>query len=99
MVIAIVNVPGLFDDFSNNLELALSTAFYYDHQDSSIQETITNQIKHFYFDDNLTMEKFSNITNVSFYLFDLSGLHSHIRETYIKTIQLAMKSLDWRHSK
>lgn len=39
-------------------------AFYYNHLDLSVQKSITNQIKDFYFDGQLTHDKGFNVTNV-----------------------------------
>lgn len=58
---AVLYIPGLYDEFANNLEYALPILFYYDHQDLPVKEAITMKIKEFYFNDG-TKEK--NITNV-----------------------------------
>lgn len=57
-------MPGLFDDFSGNLQSVLPIALNYDHHDSSVQEWITQKIKDFYFSNNLNKEKEKNVTNV-----------------------------------
>lgn len=64
-ILAISNIPGLFDTFAANLDFALPIAFYYDHHDTWTQESITNQINEFYFNNDLTRERESNVTNVS----------------------------------
>lgn len=62
---ALFNLPGLFDDFSNNLNSVLPIALNYDHHDSLVQEYITTKINEFYFANNLSKEKEKNVTNVS----------------------------------
>lgn len=44
--------------------------FYYDHQDLSVQEAITQKISEFYFNKNLSRNNFANVTNVICYEFD-----------------------------
>nr|AXB38858.1 juvenile hormone esterase [Sitodiplosis mosellana] len=60
----IFNIPGLFDEFVRDLNFALSILFYYDHQDLSVQELITEQINEFYFSKNLSRNHFANVTNL-----------------------------------
>lgn len=69
-IVAFSNIPGLFDEFANNLERALSIALYYDHHDLSTQKSITNKIKQFYFNNELTREKEMNVTNVIYFEID-----------------------------
>lgn len=66
-ILAFFNIPGLFESFAENLAHALSVGLYYDHHDLDVQESITKQIKEFYFDNHLTREKKSNVTNVIFF--------------------------------
>lgn len=62
---AIFSIPGLFEDFSKNLEKVLPIALNYDHHSRSVQEWMTKQVNKFYFDNNLTRESVTNVTNVS----------------------------------
>lgn len=62
--LALFNLPGLFEDFATNLDLALPIALNYDHHDSSVQEWITEKINEFYFGNSLSKEKEKNVTNV-----------------------------------
>lgn len=62
--LALFNLPGLFEDFATNLDLALPIALNYDHHDSSVQEWITEKINEFYFGNSLSKEKEQNVTNV-----------------------------------
>lgn len=62
--LALFNLPGLFDELADNLDNALPFAFYYDHHDLEKQKTITDKIKQFYFNNELTREKDLNLTNV-----------------------------------
>lgn len=64
---ALFNLPGLFDDFSDNLNSVLPIALNYDHHDSLVQEYITTKINEFYFANNLSKEKEKNVTNVSWF--------------------------------
>lgn len=64
-LVAIFSIPGLFEDFAKNLEKALPVALNYDHHSRSVQEWMTKQISQFYFDNNLTRESVTNVTNVS----------------------------------
>ncbi|XP_055308049.1 juvenile hormone esterase isoform X2 [Sitodiplosis mosellana] len=58
------NLPGLFDDFSENLNSVLPIALNYDHHDSFVQEYITTKINEFYFANSLSKEKEKNVTNL-----------------------------------
>lgn len=62
--VAFFNLPGLFDKFADNLDYVLPIAFYYDHHEQSQQNSITNRIKQFYFNNNLTRDAKKNVTNV-----------------------------------
>lgn len=62
---AILNIPGLFEDFKKNFKTALPIVLNYDHHDPLVQNWITKKIKQFYFDNDLTKDKQQNITNVS----------------------------------
>lgn len=68
--LAYFNTPSLLDDFTENLEYALPIAFYYDHHDLPVQESITNDIKQFYFDNDLTRERDIDVTNVKQFEID-----------------------------
>lgn len=61
---AYLNIPGLFDEFANNIDRALPIILYYDHHDLSTQQSITRKIKEFYFNNDVRREKETNITNV-----------------------------------
>lgn len=61
---AILSIPGLFEDFVENLETALPIALYYDHHDENVQKSITKEIIEFHFDNNLTKDNRKNVTNV-----------------------------------
>lgn len=60
------NLPGLFDDFSNNLTSVLPISLYYDHHNEATQEFITSRIIDFYFNNEMpSPENLNNVTNVS----------------------------------
>lgn len=63
--VAIFSIPGLFEDFEKNLETALPIALNYDHHSQTVQNWITKNINQFYFDNDLTKESVTNVTNVS----------------------------------
>lgn len=67
--LAFFNLPGLFDELVKYLDKALPIALYYDHQDSFVQQSISNKIKEFYFDNHLTRDKDLNFTNVIHFEF------------------------------
>lgn len=62
--LAYLNIPGLFDEFANNIDRALPILLYYDHHNLSTQQSITKRIKEFYFNDDVTQDKERNVTNV-----------------------------------
>lgn len=62
--IAILEVPGLFEEFVEKFDYVLPYMFYYDHHDLSVQKSITKKLKEFYFDNKLTRDKALNLTNV-----------------------------------
>lgn len=62
--LALLDTPGLFEEFVEKMDYALPYIFYYDHHDLSVQKTITEKIKKFYFDNDLTRDKADNFTNV-----------------------------------
>lgn len=63
---AVFHIPGLFDEYVDNLNYGLPIALFYDHHDESKRTSITNQIKEFYFDNELTRERETNLTNVKY---------------------------------
>lgn len=65
LLIALMNISGLFDEFANNINDVLPIMLYYDHHNASTQQLITQKVKQFYFDDDVRREKELNITNVS----------------------------------
>lgn len=60
-----MNIPGLFDEFANNIDYVLPIMLYYNHHNLSTQQTMTKKIKEFYFNNEIRREKELNITNVS----------------------------------
>lgn len=62
---AILNLPGILDDFAENYERALPIALNYDHHPKAVQSDITNRIIEFYFSGEApSAAKKDNITNV-----------------------------------
>lgn len=59
-----MNIPGLFDKFANNIDSVLPIMLYYDHHDLPTQQSITQKIKEFYFNDGVRREKELNVSNV-----------------------------------
>lgn len=64
ILLALLNIPGLFEKFANNIDEVLPIMLYYDHHDLSIQQSITKKIKEFYFNGGVRREKELNISNV-----------------------------------
>lgn len=63
--LALLHVPGLFEDFSKNVKSILPITLNYDHHDKSTQNHITTQILDFYFNNAApSREKYENVTSV-----------------------------------
>ncbi|XP_031616881.1 cholinesterase 2-like, partial [Contarinia nasturtii] len=75
----IMNYPGVFEEFSTNLKRALSISLYYDHHNSSIQDSITKQIDDFYFGNNFSKDKFTNLTTLFGDGWFLDAMDSYLR--------------------
>lgn len=59
-------MPGSFDNFATNLDRILSAMIFHKHNNSSVQTNLTNQIKEYYFKNDLKRDKGVNLTNVNF---------------------------------
>ncbi|XP_031633819.1 venom carboxylesterase-6-like isoform X1 [Contarinia nasturtii] len=77
--LSIFNYPGAFDNFASNLTRALSISLYYDHHNSSIQDSITKHINEFYFENNFSRDKFMNVTNLFGDAWFLDSMDSYVR--------------------
>lgn len=65
-LVALLNLPGLFDDFKLNHKSILPIALNYDHHHEAVQEEITNRIVEYYFNNKEpTPNNHKNVTNVS----------------------------------
>lgn len=63
---AIINLPELYSDFNANTDKALPVALNYNHHGKDVQNTITKNIREFYFNNGkLSKETHQNLTNVS----------------------------------
>ncbi|XP_031636223.1 venom carboxylesterase-6-like [Contarinia nasturtii] len=75
----IVNIPGLFEEFSADLKRVLSISLYYDHHSLSVQDTITRKIDDFYFGNNFSKDKFTNLTTLFGDGWFLDAMDSYLR--------------------
>lgn len=72
---AILNLPGLFEDFIDNHLNVLPIALNYDHHHEHTQSKITDKILEFYFNKQSPSHKMkNNLTNVGFEIFFLTYL-------------------------
>lgn len=61
---AILNIPGLFESFAQNVSFALPVIMEYAHLDQPVRDSITNKLVQFYFNNQIKREKMENLTNV-----------------------------------
>lgn len=57
-------MPELYDELAEKFGFAVPIIFYYDHKNSSVRDSITQKIKDFYFENEITAKNLLNITNV-----------------------------------
>lgn len=62
--LAMLNIPGLFDSFAQNVSFALPVIMEYAHLEPAARDSITNKFIKFYFDNQIKKEKMENLTNV-----------------------------------